>query len=160
MKQITIRPAVATDADWIVAQHSDLYARDDGFDDTFAVLVADIVAEFFDQHDGEKERGWIAEMDGQRVGCIFCVRVTETTAKLRLFLLSPQARGQGLGQQLLATCTDFARDTGYTDMVLWTHASHTAACALYARSGWTLQSEKNVRSFGCDLIEQSWTRPL
>jgi hypothetical protein len=41
-------------------------------------------------------------------------------------------------------------------MQLWTHESHRAACALYAQNGWQLVSSKPVRSFGCDLVEQSW----
>lgn len=160
MNKITIRSAVAADADWVIAQHGHHYTQHDGFDGTFEPLVASIVTTFFGQHDVGKERGWIAEVNGKKVGCIFCVRQSEFTAKLRLFLTHPDVRGQGLGQRLLATCTDFARNAGYRDMALWTHASHTAACALYARSGWTLQDEKEVHSFGCDLVEQSWTRAL
>jgi GNAT superfamily N-acetyltransferase len=86
--------------------------------------------------------------------------MNETTAKLRLFLTLSSARGQGFGQRLLTTFTDFARNAGNTGMAIWAHANHTAACALYARSGWALQSEKDVRSIECDLVEQSWTRPL
>lgn len=156
MSNAEIRIFQASDADWLVAQHRDHYARAEGFDGTFGDLVSKIVADFVADSDPACERGWIAEHDGQRLGCIFCVRQSETTAKLRLFLLVPEARGQGLGKRLLRTCMEFARNAGYGDMALWTHESHKAACALYAATGWQLTDSKPVHSFGVDLVEQSW----
>jgi len=160
MSDIVLRAFTATDAAWLADQHGRLYARDEGFDDTFAPLVAGILADFLADHDPTRERGWIAEQDGQRLGSIFCVSAGGQTAKLRLFLLTPDARGKGLGKRLLATCMTFARQAGYLDMRLWTHESHTAACALYAATGWHLADSKPVHSFGVDLIEQTWTIAL
>lgn len=151
-----IRPFHPDDAPWLVERHATLYARDEGFDASFGPLVAGILDGFIAGHDPECEAGWIAEQDGRRLGSIFCVRGEAGLAKLRLFLLVPEARGQGLGRRLLETCTGFARARGYPGMRLWTHESHRAACALYARSGWRLVASKPVRSFGCDLVEQSW----
>lgn len=160
MSDVILRRFVADDAPWLVAQHQTLYARDEGFDDTFGPLVHAILQEFIAGHDQTREQGWIAEEDGQRLGSIFCVTEaadsTGHTAKLRLFLLTPAARGKGLGKRLLLTCMQFARDAGYRQMRLWTHESHTAACALYAAFGWQLIASTPVHSFGVDLIEQSW----
>ncbi len=156
MDDISIRPFCADDAPWLVERHGTLYARDEGFDDSFAPLVARILAGYVADHDPARERGWIAERRGERLGSIFCVSQNESTAKLRLFLLVPKARGQGLGKCMLATCMGFARDVGYSDMVLWTHESHAAACGLYRASGWRLTGSKPVHSFGVDLVEQSW----
>ena len=160
MSDIILRPFAATDADWLADQHGQLYARDEGFDATFAPLVAGILADFLADHDPACERGWIAQQDGQRLGSIFCVSAGGQTAKLRLFLLTPAARGKGLGKRLLARCMTFARQAGYHDMRLWTHESHRAACALYAATGWQLVDSKPVHSFGVDLIEQTWTITL
>ena len=91
-----------------------------------------------------------------RLGSIFCVKLDEKTAKLRLFLLVPEARGKGLGKLLLQACMGYARATGYRRMQLWTHESHRAACALYTAAGWRCVASKPVRSFNVDLIEQSW----
>lgn len=154
-----IRSASEADAAWIVARHADLYTRDEGFDGTFGPLVASILADFFAAHDPQRERGWIAETE-RRLGSIFCVRLDESTAKLRLFLLEPEARGLGLGRRLLATCTGFARRAGYRRMTLWTHDSHRAACRLYAADGFRCVDARPVRSFGQDLGEQTWTREL
>lgn len=157
MEEIGIRQFTADDADWVVARHGALYAQEAGFDASFEALVGEIVAGFVKSHDPSCERGWIAERGGQRLGCIFCVRLEGTTAKLRLFLLEPETRGAGLGRRLLDTCLGFAKDCGYTRLTLWTHESHRAACALYRARGFTCESSVPVRSFGQDLIEQSWS---
>ena len=156
MGEVTLRDLNIGDAGWLIEQHGLLYAREEGFDKSFEALVAEILADFIRNHDPACERGWIAEKDGQRLGSVFCVKVDERTAKLRLFLLVPEARGLGLGKRLLAACTQYARAKGYARMQLWTHESHRAACALYSAAGWTCVSSKPVRSFSVDLIEQSW----
>lgn len=160
MSDATLRRFEAADAPWLTRQHQSLYARDEGFDDSFGALVAEILADFIAGHDPARERGWIAEADGVRLGSIFCVAAGPATAKLRLFLLTPEARGKGLGRRLLANCMEFARDVGYRDMVLWTHESHRAACALYAAAGWRITESKPVHSFGVDLVEQTWAVTL
>ncbi|WP_300056049.1 GNAT family N-acetyltransferase [uncultured Roseobacter sp.] len=157
MTDVTLRQFDRSDRDWLVEQHGVLYARAEGFDASFGELVAEILDDFIADHDTRAERGWIAEENGQRLGSIFCVRLSETTAKLRLFLLVPEARGKGLGKRLLTTCMEFAETRGYAGMQLWTHESHTAAGALYRAAGWDLISAKPVHSFGQDLVEQSWT---
>ena len=131
-QESAFRTATEADVDWIVARHAELYARDEGFDDTFGPLVADILADFFAHRDPQRERGWMAETN-RRLGSIFCVRLNDETAKLRLFLLEPEARGPGLGRRV--TCTGFARAAGYCRMALWTHESHRAACRLHAADG-------------------------
>lgn len=156
MTNITLRRFTAADAPWLVAQHGETYARDEGFDATFGPLVASILDGFIASHDPNRERGWIAMQGDQRLGSIFCVSAGEHTAKLRMFLLTPDARGKGLGKRMIQTCMGFAGAAGYRDMQLWTHESHKAACALYAAFGWELVKSTPVHSFGVDLIEQSW----
>ncbi|UWR23558.1 GNAT family N-acetyltransferase [Sulfitobacter sp. S190] len=156
MEPITLRPFVPADRDWLVEAHAVHYARDEGFDASFGVLVGQILDDFIAAPARADERGWIAWQDGVRLGSIFCVWLDARTAKLRLFLLTPGARGQGLGQKLLDTCTGFAAARGYAGMQLWTHKSHAAACALYRRNGWRLVAEKPVVSFGKPNIEQTY----
>ena len=144
----------------MVAAHAELYAREAGFDDSFGVLVAEILDGFMHGHYPAVERGWIATDKGVRLGLIFCMRQDAQTAKLRLFQLSARTRGQGVGHLLLQTCTDFARSKGYARMVLATHKSHEAACALYLRNGWGITAERAVESFGQALIEQEMALTL
>ena len=156
MDTVSIREFRSTDRDWLVAQHGEIYAQAEGFDDSFGVLVGQIIDAFLAEADPQAERGWIAQQGETRLGSIFCVRLDAQTAKLRLFLLVPEARGTGLAQRMLDTCMGFARQQGYTDMQLWTHESHRAAGKLYARNGWVLDSSTPVVSFGQPLIEQAW----
>jgi GNAT superfamily N-acetyltransferase len=156
METVSLRLFEATDADWLADQHRDLYALDEGFDPAFRDVVAEILADFIANHDPKVDRGWIADENGTRLGSIFCVRLSEETAKLRMFLLTHDARGKGLGKRMLRTCMDHARACGYARMELWTHESHEAACALYAAHGWQCTISKPVHSFGVDLVEQVW----
>lgn len=154
---VELRDIGIGDAGWLIQTHAELYAKEEGFDWTFEPLVAEILVDFLRNRDPSCERAWIAWQDDRRLGSIFCVKGPEPgQAKLRLFLLSPEARGRGLGRRLLRACLDYARDRGYGEIVLWTHESHRAACALYRAAGFTLISSRPVHSFGCDLVEQSW----
>ena len=155
-----IRLFEPADAAWVAARHGVLYRDNDGFDASFEPLVAGILAEFVASHDPARERGWVAWQDGARVGCIFCVRLSDDVAKLRMFLVEPETRGTGLGRALLDTCIGFATAKGYVQMTLWTHASHEAACKLYARNGFDCVASEPVQSFGQDLVEQTWTKLL
>jgi GNAT superfamily N-acetyltransferase len=158
---VTFRDLEIGDAGWLIERHAVLYARDDGFDATFEALVAEILAAYIRSRDPATERAFIAVEEGRRLGSIFCVQSGDPgIAKLRLYLLEPEARGRGLGQRLLDACLGFARDTGYARLRLWTHESHRAACALYARNGFRLTESRPVRSFGQDLVEQTWETDL
>ena len=158
---ITFRDFQIGDRDWLIEEHARLYARDEGFDDTFKKLVTDILDTYITTRDPQTERGWIAERDGQRIGCVFCTRAHEPDmARLRMLLVLPEARGAGLGQRLLDHCIDFARDLGRKTLYLWTHESHRAACALYAKNGFEQRSQVAGRSFGTDVVELEWTLDL
>jgi GNAT superfamily N-acetyltransferase len=160
---IDLRPFTAADSDWLVERHGTLYGRDDGFDDSFPILVRGIIRDFLTQSDPRCEAGWVAWRGADRLGSIFCVRegaATPQIAKLRLFLVQPEARGTGLAQHLLDTCLGFAKGAGYLQMRLWTHESHRAAGRIYARNGFAILSARPVHSFGQDLVEQIWQRDL
>lgn len=150
-----IRPLQPGDAGWIIGAHGALYARDEGYDASFEAQVARIMAEFLDRAD-PREAAWIAESGGRRLGTISCMREDDDTARLRLFILVPEARGQGLGQRLHDACRDFARAKGYRRVVLWTHESHRAACALYARNGWRLVRSTPALAYGQAVVDQDW----
>jgi GNAT superfamily N-acetyltransferase len=155
-----IRTATPADAPWVIQTHATHYAEQDGFDDSFRLLVSDIVTAFFATHNPTRERGWIACHGTTPIGSIFCVQGQDATAKLRLFYVAPPARGTGLAQTLLDTCLSFARSAGYPAMRLWTHESHRAAGRLYARNNFSLIDSAPVQSFGQNLVTQTWERAL
>lgn len=151
------------DAGWVIGRHGALYARDEGYDQSFEGLVAGIVAGFLARGDAARERGWIAESGGERLGCIFCMAEgpeEPEVARLRLFLLEPQARGTGLAQRMIEACMGFARAAGYRKMRLWTHESHAAAGRLYARNGFALVARSEGLAFGQKVVDQTWERTL
>ena len=145
---------------WVIQQHGGLYWREYGWNAEFEALVAGIVADMMKHHDPEWERGWIVERDGERVGSVFLVRKSEEVAQLRLLILTPAARGLGLGGRLTDECIRFARDKGYRKMVLWTNRNLDAARAIYAKRGFTLVASEPHHSYGQDLVGEHWELEL
>jgi GNAT superfamily N-acetyltransferase len=137
-----------------------MYAKEYGWDLTYEALVARITADFIDNFNPKRERCWIAELDGERVGSVFVVRKTDEIAKLRLLILDPKARGRGLGRRLVEECLRFAESAGYSSMTLWTQSILTAARRIYSQAEFKLVAEEPHHSFGVDLIGETWERDL
>jgi DNA-binding MarR family transcriptional regulator/GNAT superfamily N-acetyltransferase len=158
---LVLRPPRPGDLGWVVHRHGALYAREYGWDESFEALVAKVASEFLSGLGNARQAGWIAEVDGEPVGSVFCMPgPDEKTAKLRLLLLEPGARGLGVGKRLVAECVGFARASGYTSMELWTVSLLAAACGIYERAGFRLAGEEPVNAFGADLVSQTWRLTL
>ncbi|WP_231618916.1 GNAT family N-acetyltransferase [Nonomuraea sp. SBT364] len=148
------------DLGWVVMAHGETYAAEFGWDGDFEALVARIVADYAADHDPAREAAWIAELDGRRVGCVFCVAADRTTAQLRILLVDPAARGHRLGARLVDECLAFARRTGYQRMKLWTNHPLVAAGHIYRSRGFRLVEEEAHHSFGVDLVGQVYELDL
>ena len=161
---VTLRDPQAGDMGWVVQAHGEVYAREFQWDRRFEALVAEIVAQMIRTHDPAHERGWIAEIDRgqgpQRVGSVFVVRRSKTVAQLRLLMLTPEARGLGLGARLTDACIAFARERGYRKLMLWTHANLVAARAIYAQRGFRLTRSEAYEAFGHPLVSEFWELKL
>jgi DNA-binding MarR family transcriptional regulator/GNAT superfamily N-acetyltransferase len=153
---IVLRPHRPGDMGWVTSANASLYAQEYGWDISYEALVARITAEFIENFDPKRERCWIAEMDGERVGSVFVVKKTDEIAKLRLLIIDPKARGLGLGKRLVDECLRFAKDTGYKSMTLWTQANLLAARGIYARAGFKMTAAEANRAFGVDLVSETW----
>jgi DNA-binding MarR family transcriptional regulator/GNAT superfamily N-acetyltransferase len=157
---IILRPHRPGDMGWVTSANAMLYAQEYGWDISYEALVGKITAEFIEKLDPVRERCWIAEMNGERVGSVFCVAKTPEIAKLRLLIIDPSARGLGLGKRLVEECMRFAKESGYRRMTLWTQSILTAARGIYAKAGFELVAEEPHHSFGVDLIGETWERDL
>ncbi|HEX5295239.1 MAG TPA: GNAT family N-acetyltransferase [Streptosporangiaceae bacterium] len=148
------------DLGWVVMAHGEIYAAEFGWDTSFEALVARIVADYAAGREPGREAAWVAEVGGRRAGCVFCVAGDEQTAKLRILLVDPAARGHGLGRRLVATCLDFARRAGYARVELWTNDVLAAARRVYLEHGFTLTAAEPHHSFGADLVGQTYELDL
>lgn len=159
-RQVVLRDPQPGDLGWVVQMHGELYAREFGYTSDFEALVAQVAANYLRDFDPAWEKGWIAEVDGERAGSVFVVRKSGTVAQLRLLILRPEARGLGLGARLTDACIAFARDRGYRKMMLWTQSHLEAARAIYRSRGFVpVKSEPNA-AYGQQLVSETWERKL
>lgn len=155
-RTIVLRDPKPGDMGWVVQQHGEIYAREYGWNSEFEALVADIVGKYLKNFQPDTEKCWMAELDGERVGAVFVVRKSATVAQLRMLILTPQARGLGLGGRLADECIAFARSKGYKKMQLWTNSCLDAARAIYAKRGFRLVKSEPYHGFGHDLVGETW----
>ena len=157
---ITLRRHRLGDLGWIARRQAILYAQEYGWDETYEALAAEILAGFVKHHDPRSERGWIAEQAGEVIGSVFLMRGSDTVAKLRLLYVEHAARGHGLARRLVDACIGFARDTGYRTVSLWTNDVLVPARRIYQQAGFTCVSAEPHRSFGKDLVGETWALDL
>jgi DNA-binding MarR family transcriptional regulator/GNAT superfamily N-acetyltransferase len=148
------------DMGWIVHRQAILYAEEYGWDETYEALAAEIVAQFIKNYDPKRERAWVAERDGRRVGGVFVAKESDEIAKLRLLHVEAEARGLGIGKRLVKECVQFSRQAGYRKMTLWTQSILHAARHIYKQTGFKIVSEKKHHSFGKDLTAETWELDL
>jgi DNA-binding MarR family transcriptional regulator/N-acetylglutamate synthase-like GNAT family acetyltransferase len=148
------------DFGWIVARHAVLYAQDYRWTGPFEGLCAQIVADYVNKHEPQRERCWIAEADGENVGSVMLVKDSNDVARIRMLLVEPKARGLGIGVRLVEECVSFARKARYRKVTLWTHSVLTTARNIYERAGFKLVASQKHNSWGRQVIGETWDLAL
>ena len=156
----TLREPHGDDIEWVIRRHGEIYTDEYGWDDRFRQLVEEIARAFVRDFNPDRERCWIAERDGERIGCVFLVHKSDEIAQLRLLLVEPSARGFGVGRMLVQECIDFAVSHGYSQMRLWTNDVLVSARRIYEAAGFRLIEEEEHSSWGKPLTSQTWELDL
>jgi DNA-binding MarR family transcriptional regulator/GNAT superfamily N-acetyltransferase len=156
----TLRAPIPGDFGWVVKRHAELYAQEYQWKEPFEGLCAQIVADYANNNDPKRERCWIAEMDGENVGCIFLAKESARVARVRLLLVDPKARGLGLGARLVDECIRFARRAGYKKITLWTHSVLLTARHIYQKAGFKLMRTEAHKSWGRPVVSEHWDLEL
>jgi GNAT superfamily N-acetyltransferase len=155
--EIRLRTPRPGDLGWVIQRNAQVYATEFGWNGEYEALVARIVADFAAGSDPACEAAWMAELNGEPAGWVMCVKdPAPDTARLRLLLVEPGARGHGIGRLLVDRCVGFARTAGYRELVLWTNDVLVAARRIYQRAGFELVKEEPHHSFGKNLTGQDW----
>ncbi len=156
-----LRPHQPGDMGWLVYRHGVLYSQEYGYDERFEALVAKIASEFIENLDPKRERCWIAEKDGENVGCVLLVKKSKTVAKLRVLLVEPSARGVGIGKRLVEECVRFARHAQYKKIMLWTQSELHGARRIYQQTGFRLVGKQRHDSWSRKgLVAETWELKL
>jgi len=159
-RQYILRPPRPGDFGWIVKRNAELYAQDYGWLEPFEGVCAQIVADFVNKYDESRERGWIAEIDGENVGAVMLANDGDGVARFRLLFVEPEARGLGIGVRLVDEAIRFARGAGYRKITLWTHSVLTAARHIYQSAGFKLMRSEEHRSWGEPVVSEHWDLEL
>jgi GNAT superfamily N-acetyltransferase len=159
-RRYALRAPRPGDFGWIVNRNAELYAQDYGWVAPFEGVCAQIVADFVNKYDASRERGWIAELDGENVGAVMLANDGDDIARLRLLLVEPKARGLGIGARLVDEAVRFARSAGYRKITLWTHSVLTAARHIYQSAGFKLMRSEEHQSWGQPVVSEHWDLEL
>jgi DNA-binding MarR family transcriptional regulator/GNAT superfamily N-acetyltransferase len=159
---VVLRQHRPGDMGWITERHALVYGGEYGWGSAIEAVTARICADFLEHYDPARERCWVAERDGARLGSVFLIKEPDVpgVARLRLLLLVPEARGLGLGRQLVEACVAFAREAGYREIVLWTHQVLTAARKIYAATGFQITETWTHGEFGKEEVSETWRLTL
>jgi len=159
-RRYTLRAPITGDFGWVIRRHAELYGQEYGWKEPFEALCAQIVADCVNKNDHDREHCWIAEIDGENIGCIFLAKESAAVARIRLLLVDPKARGLGLGTRLVDECIRFARRAGYKKITLWTHRVLAAARHIYQKAGFKLVRSERHRNWGPPVVSEHWDLEL
>lgn len=159
---VVVRGHRLGDLGWLTHRQGLIYNAQFGWNIEFEALISGIYSQFQFAPDALAKHLWVAEQDGGIVGSIFVMPSDGLpgSAQLRMLYVEPSARGQGIGEALVAQAVGFARERGYDRMRLWTHTNQVSARKLYAAAGFRIVETMPEHNFGTDLEGEIWELKL
>jgi GNAT superfamily N-acetyltransferase len=151
-----IRTFVQKDLQYVIEAHIRIYRNEYNYDHSFAEFIVNAVHDFERSGNYGREMVWIVEVNRTASGCIGLTQLDEHTAQLRWFLIEPEARNGGWGRQLIEQAVRFAREKGYTSIILWTNKSLSGARRLYQSFGFEVVEIRKQILSGQELTEEKW----
>ncbi|WP_019636510.1 GNAT family N-acetyltransferase [Paenibacillus fonticola] len=151
-----IRSYMETDLNYIVEAHCRIYQQEYKFDDSFTEFITSSINHFLKNKDDSKENIWFVDQEGILKGSIGIVKVSDEIAQLRWFLIEPDQRGKGLGNQLIHEAISFCKDNHYKTIILWTNQSLHAARKLYEKNGFKVSEVKKSYLSNQEIVEEKW----
>lgn len=136
--------------------HGVLYAKEYGYDQTFEAYVAAGLAEFLKSFNPNKDRMYLAEVDNQIIGVIAIVGYSKVEAQIRWFLVHPDYRRRGLGNELMNKALKFCKECKYKTVFLWTTKDLHAAGRLYKCAGFKKVEYKTHDIWGKRITEERY----
>lgn len=155
-QHVVLRPLQLGDAGWIIHRHAVAIAPEFGWGIAFEALCAQVMAEFLKVHCNSSNASWVAEKEGRILGSLLLMREDDGTARLRLLYVEQEARGLGLASTLLKTAIEFAQNSGYRRVILFTTGSNLAARRLYERLGMVIIAEEPLHFAGKQEKGETW----
>ena len=143
------------DLSFLISSHTEHYLKVHGYATPFENIIAKAVVEFYESYDPDQSRIWIVEENGYRLGSLL-LQDRGKEAHLRMFLLLPDARGSGIGRELLRRFIAFCHDKNYVSAYFWTTDEQVAAGKLYRSFGFRVTEEQVSEAFGRPLLNQRY----
>jgi N-acetylglutamate synthase-like GNAT family acetyltransferase len=144
----------------IIYLHAIVYAKEYGFDHSFEGYVAAGLAEFAQSFNPNRDRLWIAEIEGKIIGSIGVLGRSESEAQLRFFLVHQSYRGLGIGKSLFQEALQFCKNCEFKTIFLWTFRGLDVANYLYKSAGFEKTEEITHEIWGKTLTEERYDLKL
>ncbi|KAA3653524.1 MAG: GNAT family N-acetyltransferase [Proteobacteria bacterium] len=162
MAAIRLAAPGAGDLGWIVAEHGRYYRDLLGLPLSFEAKVAEGLASLVLSPADGRSAVFVAWLGDERVGSVAIDGSDpQGWGRLRFFIVSEAARGQGVGRALIDSAMAHCHACGFERMYLTTVAGLDAARRLYEASGFQLADAHEDATWGRRLCEQrfEWHRP-
>ena len=134
------------------------------FGTKFESRISTDLVEFMTRIDSPRNQIWHAKLGHQIIGSISIDGedlgddLGDNIAHLRWFTVSDEARGSGVGNNLLTKALKFCDQQAYREVHLWTVKGLNAARNLYLRHGFELAEEYTGDQWGAEITEHKFVR--